>query len=326
MKFIVTGGGQRKGAVWSNEWNHYEQAIAVSIDWSEKIVNRVIEYSSPDEVIAEKGANIVFKAGSLIDGKLYLCTQTEVLIYEFPSFKLLKYISLPCFNDLHHVTKVGDKIAVVSTGLDMLVLLDSRDIPSDYYNALGKDAWKKFSRDVDYRKVLTTKPHESHPNFVFEINNEIWVSRFEQRDAVCITDLSKHIDIGIERIHDGVVKDDYVYFTTINGTVCVVNSDTYKLEEIYDLNDAYNVPNPLGWCRGLHVDDGRFFIGFSALRSTKLRENLAWIKKGFKKSKKEMRAMPTRIAEYDIKSRTIVSELNLSNIGMDAVFSILKCD
>ena len=324
MKFIITGGGQKEKAVWSQEWKHYEQAIAISLDWETGKVDRIIEYTSPPDVISEKGANNVFKAGSLIKNKLYLCTQTEVMIYSFPELELIRYISLPCFNDLHHVTVIDNTIAVVSTGLDMLVLIDRDNKAIKYFNALGLDPWGKFSEKIDYRKVITTKPHESHPNYIFHIEDEIWLSRFEQKDAICITDPNKRINIGVERIHDGIVKNNNVYFTTVNGTVCVANPKTCKVEQIFDLNEVYNTDNPLGWCRGLHVQNDRLYIGFSSLRSTRLRENLAWIKAGFRQSKQTMRALPTRIVEFDIKTRKIIKEVTLSGIGLDAIFSILK--
>ena len=73
--------------------------------------------------------------------------------------------------------------------------------------------------------------------------------------------------------------------TTVNGTVCVANSDTYELEDVFDLNEVNHDGRPLGWCRGLHVEGDKFYVGFSTLRSTTLRKNLAWIKRGFKEKK-----------------------------------------
>lgn len=326
MKFLLTGGRQRKFAVWGEEWHFYNLAILLKVDWLTGVVESLLEYISPPELIAEKNANIVFKAGYLYKNKLYLCTQTEVLIYEYPSLNLRKYLSLPCFNDVHHVAIVCGKLTVVSTGLDMVVFLDENYIPIKYINVLGKEAWHKFSPEIDYRKILTTKPHESHPNYIFEIDGDIWVSRFEQKDAICLMDMSKRINIGLERVHDGIVVGDYVYFTTVNGTICVAHKYTHKVEFIYDLNDAYDEHNPLGWCRGLHVEGNRIFVGFSSLRSTKLRENLAWIKRRFKVNKKQMRAMPTRVIEYDMKSRSVIKEVNVSGANMDAIFSIHKVD
>lgn len=324
MKFLVVGGEQRSSAVWHEEWQHYQKALALTVDWPSGKVERTLEYASEPQYLASDKANVLFKAGSLQGDKLYLCTQTEVMIYAYPSLKLLQHISLPCFNDLHHVAMIGGRLAVVSTGLDMVVFLDENCRPAEYRNVLGKEPWNRFSPDIDYRKLETTKPHESHPNYIFEIDGEPWVSRFEQKDAVCLNDLSKRIDIGIERIHDGLVHGDQVYFTTVNGTVCVANKNTYKVDAVYDLNEAYSEPNPLGWCRGLHVEGDRLFVGFTAIRSTKLRENLAWIKKGFKKSVDELRAMPSRVVEYDTKTRSVVKEVNVADAGMAAIFSILK--
>lgn len=324
MKFLIVGGEQRSSAVWREEWQHYQKALALTVDWSSGKVERTLEYASSPEFLASDKANVLFKAGSLRGDMLYLCTQTEVLIYAYPSLERLQQISLPCFNDLHHVAMIGGRLAVVSTGLDMVVYLNANAQPVEYRNVLGKEPWNRFSQNVDYRKWETTKPHESHPNFIFEIDGEPWVSRFEQKDAVCLNDLSKRIDIGIERIHDGNVHGEYVYFTTVNGTVCVANTRTCKVEAVYDLNEAYKEPNPLGWCRGLHVEGGRLFVGFTAIRSTKLRENLAWIKTGFQKSIEEMRAMPSRVVEYDMNTRSIVKEVNVADAGMAAIFSVLK--
>ena len=34
-----------------------------------------------------------------------------------------------------------------------------------------------------------------------------------------------------------------------------------------------NGKTPLGWCRGLYVDDTHFYVGFTQLRTTKITEN-----------------------------------------------------
>jgi len=324
MKFLLTGGGQREKAVWSEEWKHYEQALVISLDWDTGELERVLEYTTPIEYLAEKDANIVFKAGSIIGDKLYLCTQTEVLIYEYPSFKLIKHLTFPFFNDLHHVTVANEYIVVVSTGLDMVIFFNKDYEPVKFYNVTGNDPWHKFSKDIDYRKVITTKPHESHPNYVFQVNEEVWVSRFEQKDAVCLQDITQCMNIGTERIHDGIVYGRYVFFTTVNGTVSKIDSLTRETVDKYDLNLAINDERPLGWCRGLYVEDNKIFVAFSSLRSTKLRENLAWIKKGFRVKKESLRALPTRIIEYDLTARKIVKEVDVSGVGMTAIFSFFK--
>lgn len=45
-------------------------------------------------------------------------------------------------------------------------------------------------------KVLTTKPNISHPNFVFTIKNDVWVTRWLLKDAVCFNKQDKRIHIG----------------------------------------------------------------------------------------------------------------------------------
>ena len=81
-----------------------------------------MEYQSPAEARANENSSNVFKAGTLIGDTLYACTSTEVLIFKLPEFKQIGYISLPCFNDVHHVTPSSDgNLLVASTGLDMVV-------------------------------------------------------------------------------------------------------------------------------------------------------------------------------------------------------------
>ena len=139
----------------------------------------------------------------MIGIKLYACTSTEVLVFEVPGFRRIGYVSLPCFNDLHHVTPTRDgNLLVANTGLDMVVKFTPQSKVLAEWNVSDEDLWSRFSRSVDYRKVETTKPHQSHPNFVFELSDDVWVTRFEQRDAVCLTSRGKKVSIGAQRPHE----------------------------------------------------------------------------------------------------------------------------
>ena len=116
---------------------------------------------------------------------MYLCTQTEVLICDFPSFAIRKIISLPFFNDLHHVAVALDgRLFVAVTGLDAVAELAPDGTLLRLQSVADGSVWDRFSKTVDYRKVATTKPHLSHPNFVFFLDGEPWVTRFQQCDAV----------------------------------------------------------------------------------------------------------------------------------------------
>jgi hypothetical protein len=149
---------------------------------------------SPLEVRAGADASIVVKGASLSDDRLYVSTNTEVLIYEVPSFKRAGYLSLPWFNDVHHVcpTRTGT-LFVVSTGLDMVAEVTPQGVTLRAWAALGGDLWKRFSKVTDYRLVPTTKPHLSHPNCAIEIGDDIWVSRPFQEDLQCVTNPDRRV-------------------------------------------------------------------------------------------------------------------------------------
>ena len=170
------------------EWNLYEAGLVLEIETRTGSTTTRAEYKTPPEARASEQSSVLFKAGAIVGEKLYTCTPTEVLVYDLPKFTVANYLSLPCFNDLHHVVpdSVGN-LLVTSTGLDLVVKLDPSGTVLHEWNVLGENPWGRFSREVDYRKVETTKPHHSHPNFVFELDGQIWVTRFEQRDAICLT-------------------------------------------------------------------------------------------------------------------------------------------
>ncbi len=96
---------------------------------------------------------------------------------------------------------------------------------------MGGSSWQRFSRDIDYRKVASTKPHQSHPNYAFQLGGDVWVTRLYQRDAVCLTDSGKRINIALELPHDGVVRGKEIYFTLVDGRVALANADTLTVDK-----------------------------------------------------------------------------------------------
>src|SRR5262249_46823007 len=124
--------------------------------------------------------------------------------------------------------------------------------------------------------------------------------------------------IGVERLHDGVVADGCIYFTSVKGDVVIVDAATLAILECIDLNRFHPEGTLLGWCRGLLVDGPRVWVGFSHIRPTKVRENIGWIAHGFR------RGRATHVACYDLRERRCVTEIELEGHGLDAVFSILQ--
>src|SRR5579863_1128483 len=119
----VLGARQRKLFLkHEEEWNLYESALILHLDTETGEVRTCVEYKSPPPARANEHSSVVFKSGTLAGDILYACTSTEVLIFKLPQFERIGYISLPCFNDVHHVTLSRDgNLLAASTGLDMVV-------------------------------------------------------------------------------------------------------------------------------------------------------------------------------------------------------------
>jgi hypothetical protein len=243
------------------------------------------------------------------------------LIFQLPDFRRIGYVSLPCFNDLHHVTPAADgNLLAAVTGLDMVVKFSPAGEMLAEWSVLPEAPWSRFSRSTDYRLVETTKPHKSHPNFVFELGNEIWATRFHQRDAVCLTDMRKRIDIRVESPHDGLLFEGKLYFTTVDGRVLVADPATLQVERIVDLKQVDGQSSLLGWCRGLlPIDRQRVWVGFTQIRKTRFRENVLWVRNILREG---MRERPSHIALYDIASMRLIEEFDLEAHGMNVIFSI----
>jgi hypothetical protein len=320
QRLYIVGGQQRepRPLLALPTWYEYHKGLVLEIERETGQAQTRLEYVSPPEVRAEGTPPVLFKCASLENEHLYLCTHSEILVYAVPSFERVAYITLPCFNDLHHVRPTPEGTLVVAdTGLDAVleVTLDGQLVRE--WAVLGGSIWDRFSRDVDYRKIASTKPHAAHPNNVFFAGGELWVTRFEQKDAICLTAPERRIEIGVERLHDGVAQGDYIYFTSVKGDVVVANARTLKVEQVVDLARFHPEGTLLGWCRGLMLDGDNVWIGFSHIRPTKFRENIGWVANRFRRSQ------PTHLGCYDLAAGRYVGEIELESHGVDAVFSIL---
>jgi len=301
------------------EWQSCEQALIVQLDPERRTAHTMVEYVSPPSVCAGPDAAVLFKAASLRGNRLYACTSTEVLVYELPGFRRLHYVSLPCFNDVHHVAPSHrDTLLVAVTGLDMVVEVSLDGEVLQEWDVLGEPLWTRFSREIDYRLVPTTKPHRSHPNHVFQLGDEIWVTRLHQRDAISLSDPSRRIDIAVQRPHDGYPARGAVFFTTVDGHVVIADQKTLQVKKVVDLTAINGRANQvMGWCRGLLPLDERFvWVGFTYVRPTKFKENLAWIKSGATKRK------PSHMALYDFERGVCLKEVPLEPHGIGVVYSM----
>ena len=319
----VIGGRQRKPrSLTSNEhWYEYDCGLLLGVDSKAERVETLLEYvSEPDTNVAEE-PQVLFKSATRVGDTLYACTQTEVMTFALPSLERKTHISLPSFNDVHHVRPLpnGNMLVAIS-GLDMCMELahDGTVVTEWGTNPGDRTAWDRFDKNVDYRMGVSTKPHASHPNHVFLLGDEPWATRFQQKDAVSLVDPSRRIEIGLERIHDGVPHGGKIYFTTVDGKVVIADPEKLVVERVIDLTEFHDDSAILGWCRGIYfAPDGATWIGFSRIRATKFRENIGWIARKGKSFK------PTHIARYDLAAGRCEQEIDLEPAGLSAVFSIL---
>src|SRR5271155_4862826 len=129
--FLYLLGGRQRSLVLKSEeeCSLYESALILMLNSETGAVRTCVEYKTPPEARPHKHSSIVFKAGTiagdvLYGEVLYACTGTEVLIYSLPDFKPVGYLSLPAFNDVHHVAVAADgNLLVANTGLDMVLKL-----------------------------------------------------------------------------------------------------------------------------------------------------------------------------------------------------------
>jgi hypothetical protein len=317
----VVGGEQRSPRSLldgQQNWHGYVRGLVVGVDTETGATTRRLEYATPPSLNAGPDAAISFQAASREGDRLYLCTETEVLVYRLPGFELLHHVSIPWFNDVHHVrpTPAGD-LLVASAGLELVIEVTVDGEVRRVWNVLGEDPWARFDPSVDYRKVASTKPHRGHPNFIFMIGEDVWATRFHQGDAICLTRPRDPIAISNERIHDGVLHDGLLYFTTVDGSIVVVDAESLEKVEVLDLNRFHGDRTAvLGWCRGVLADGDRLWVGFSRIRPTRFRENVAWLTRGFRQG------LPTHLACYDVAARTCEKELDLEAAGISAIYSI----
>lgn len=320
----VVGGRQRAPAGMrelDGRWYGYGSGVIVDLDRGE--AKPKFEYQSAPGTHGPEDP-ILLKSATVSGDRVYACTQTEVLVRTWPDFEPVAHLSLPIFNDVHHVIP-GDAapgqrpstVLVAVSGLDAVAEVGLDGTLVDLISVTDERGRPSIDPERDYRISCDLKPHAIHPNYLFRIGDEVWATRFETRDAVAVHDPSRRIAIDRERCHDGVVHDGRVFFTTVDGHVIEVDADTLAVRAEHQLTGP-NTDTLLGWCRGLtFLDDVHVAVGFSRIRHTRFRNTLSFVRNGMTRSE------PTRVAVYDSTSWALVDEVDVEGAGCNAVFSIL---
>ena len=322
---LITGGVLRENGYELGEGKYYGCAKLLRLNTSTSAIDELIALKDGNSNYQETHTNLEFTVGEVDAGKLWLATDTEIRLYQYPGMELLSTYSHPCFHNIHSVAVRGDKLFVTSTGLDMVAILDKHTghIIS-HHNVEGKPTWHRFSQEIDYRKHHSTRPHDGHPNYVFWIKDEPWVTRCTQEDAVKLFDTNIKIDISGKKrpisVHDGIINGDQVFFTTVDGSIVIADTNTLQVTNTISINTMDGYGGLRGWCRGLYISGDIIYVGFSRLRKTKRLEKLAWV--GRLLSIGET-ASEASILAIDIKQNKIIADYKIPAGSIDAIYSIL---
>ena len=144
MLLYIVGGKQREARTVTDHdpnWYSYSSGLVLKVDTVSEQVTVCYEHTSKEGTCLPNDP-VLFKSGSRNGDEIYLCSQTEVMVFDLPSFDLKTHISLPFFNDVHHVIAgEDDSLIVANTGLEMVVNLSRDGDILNAWNVLAEDAW-----------------------------------------------------------------------------------------------------------------------------------------------------------------------------------------
>ncbi|GGF65614.1 GNAT family N-acetyltransferase [Alteromonas lipolytica] len=303
-QLIITGGVLNPASK-----PQYNNALAVKLDVDSsgplRELNRLTY--QPGTATQAPDTNITFKSGHISGNTLWLTTETEILEVGVDSMTVKNCYSDKCFNDLHHVIEHNNSLFIADTGLDcvMQMSLKSKQLTP---LPVVVNACTRQNLPEDLRAVPSTKPHLAHPNYCFTLGDEVWVTRCDYMDAVCVNNPQRRIFIGDGLVHDGVVKGKYIYFTTVNGRIKVFDKKTLQL--CTDIDLAIVAPHWKGWFRGITpITSEQVLIAMSKPRASK---------------RQLSGSQESTLLLVDIFSNEVLQHWNLGDLGFDAVFSVLE--
>ncbi len=320
---LVSGGCERPNGYDLGEGKYYERARLLKLDLGSGDVDVILEKSTGGAHYPDEHPNLQYTSCCLVGDTLWLPTDTEIFKFSYPQLELQKTISYPFFHNIHAVNVFDGKVYVSSTGLDLVAVLDLEGDVLELFNAEGKELWHRFSQSKDYRLEHSTRPHDCHPNFTFMLDGIPWVTRCRQQDAISLEDPNNMIEITNPKkrisVHDGVVHNKKIYFTSVDGYIIVADPATRQVTEEINVLDALN-NEKLGWARGLTISDAEIaYIAFSRLRRTRMKEKLAWLAKG---QISKMSGMPACVLAFDLKSRAIINRYDIPLGKVDAIYGV----
>lgn len=322
---LVTGGVLRPDGYNLGEGKYYGCAKLVHINIKTGQFSELLSVADGTHNFPDEHPNLEFTVGAVDKDNLWLAMDTEIRLYTYPQLQLIKTFSHPCFHNIHSVAIHDDELYVTSTGIDLVLVLDKYNgAIKQYFNVEGKPIWHRYSQTTDYRKVHSTRPHDSHPNYVFWIDEQPWVTRCTQEDAVLLSDVSKRIDISgpdkVISVHDGIVHGDYVYFTSVDSCIVIADTKTYQVVETFNLSNLKGYGGLRGWCRGLYISGDIFYVGFSRLRKTRRLDKIEWVSRLINRGKT---IEDCSVLGINMSTKEIIADYIIPTGMLDAIYTIL---
>jgi hypothetical protein len=299
VRLGVAGGRQGRDAGVADRDHRplYDLAVFGALDaggWT-----TVRSFATPD---APVGVGHRFGAPGRDGDRVWLCTEREVLAWpQGPSW------SRPSFADLHHVARTPDGLLAVATGAGGVV-----DVETGRFWPVRPGVRPPVD-DLRWRE--THDPQ--HPNHVFAWRGRTWVTRGGGGDVVPLAG-GPAVSVADVVVHDGVPVDDGVWFTAVDGRLLRIDLDDGRVLATVRLGGG---EAPLGWCRGLAVDGDLAHVGFTRLRATRWRRNLAWVR-GRLRGGTTVGDRPTRVVTVELRTGRVLREVDTEPFGVDAIFGL----
>lgn len=304
MGVVVAGGrqGRAAGAVDRDHRPLYDQATALLLDPATGALAPMLTWRTPD---LPTGFGHRFGAPSVDGATLVLCTEREVVCVDAQGARAS---SDRRYNDLHHARVIDGETWVAATGLDG-VLAGDRFLPV-----------VEGARVPDGDLRLRDLPDRVHPNHLLVHRGRAWVTRGTRGDVVPV-DGGPPVKLAEVAVHDGVLTDEGAWFTGVDGRLVLADLDRGCVIRELHLDPGHG--EPLGWCRGLWVGEGTAWVGFTRIRTTRLRGHLAWVR-GRLRGRPVATRRPTRLVQVDLRDGAILRELPTEDAGLDAIFGLVE--
>lgn len=288
MIWLVGGRQARSASVWDSDHRAlYDAGVLLGLAPDGTVpVTRV----TPD-VRCLKGV-------SWHDDGVLTCSETAVVAFDPRTHRFAAPIPVPGGDDLdlHHVVDHDGRTCIAVTGRDEVWI-------DDTVVHVGDDRGR------------------AHPNHLWAAAGGLWVTRGALGDVRSVA-TGRTLPIADVVIHDGVVRPEGVWFTTVDGRLVLLDPVTGERRTTLDLLRFEDRDAPLGWCRGLAFGDGWCWVGFTRLRATRTRQRLAWAR-GALRGRPMATHHPTRVVAYDLAAGRKVAEVDVERFGMHAVFGIV---